>query len=621
MKLKMFVARMVCTGVLGGCFLAANPAPGQSAQVGADRGARGKNDLRVEYVHYRPAVWEQEQVKEYESDIVNEGGLFHVYCRNVTDKRVDLRFWRFNGQDESYWRLNHFIAWDRAWDKSIEPGEYCVLEINAVTDDFAEGNDADFYWVNRAGSPSAHYAGKLLPDPVRISFVRVLPGLDEVEVHVRYSGDAKLSLGEIGLANHTVRDLDWKGAAMKGAGHAIARFRADPPLQNGELMILNVAATEGGEDRTVYTHRRAFADYFPIGVWSGTPESWEMLHRHHIDTFVAGHRKEDAFYQDFAYRLGLRCMVHTGIPVSVDTIRSVQNEDALLCWMIMDEPDWSIPSNIMEFVDRTVRMYDSNKPTFITLCRNIKFFEYASIADIPCQDHYSVTAPSSSIWPKFYGTRLEETAYYTRDLKEASEPKPIWIWSQAIANWGERPKRPVPTPEELASQLIFNLGRGAKGILWFNYDDEVARKYPDVLEAMRDWGRVMGVLREDFLASDPLAADVKAADDIDVALLAARDRMILCVNNLDYEIDPEAYPFTEKANVEIEIALPDWITPAAVVRVAPDGIAPAGFKVKGGRLTVTLDRLKVCDVLVALNEAEAAAAMKKKYAALLAAEK
>lgn len=31
-------------------------------------------------------------------------------------------------------------------------------------------------------------------------------------------------------------------------------------------------------------------------------------------------------------------------------------------------------------------------------------------------------------------TRLEETAYYTRDLKYAAEPKLIWVWTQGIAN-------------------------------------------------------------------------------------------------------------------------------------------------------------------------------------------
>ena len=173
-------------------------------------------------------------------------------------------------------------------------------------------------------------------------------------------------------------------------------------------------------------------------------------------------------------------MVHTGIVTDVDQVRELSGSPHVACWMIQDEPDWSIPATSVLLADQSVRAIDSTHPTMVTLCRNVKFFEYAPIPDIACMDHYCVTAPSSSAWPHPWGTRLEETAHYTSDLKAAAEPRPIWVWTQGVANWTERPARPVPTVEELSAQLVLNLSRGAKGILWFVYDAALGKRYPDV---------------------------------------------------------------------------------------------------------------------------------------------
>jgi len=268
-----------------------------------------------------------------------------------------------------------------------------------------------------------------------------------------------------------------------------------------------------------------------------------------------------------------------------------------------------------------VRAYDSTLPTFVTLCRNVKFFEYAPIADIPCMDHYCVTAPTSSVWPKRYGTRLEETAYYTRDLKEASEPKPVWVWSQAIADWDQRPKRPVPTPNELAAQLMLNLSRGAKGILWFNFDEEVAQRYPDVLEAMGRWGRVLRMARGDLLAAEPVQAKVEAPEKVDAAALACWDRLVIALTNCDYEIHDEAYPFRPKKDVRCAVKLPPWLEPKAALALDPDGPRPVPFEVDDGRVKVSAGDIEACRLIVLANDPAAEAAYEAEFARALEDER
>jgi hypothetical protein len=581
----------------------------QTAQVGAQIDARSTDRLRLDYLHYRPAEWEKDLVEELENKPENEGGLVYLYLTNTSDEKINLRYWRINDNDESYWRLNHYVAWDRMYDENLDPGQQTVLEINAITKDFGPGSPFDFSFIDSSWAPVLRASSSLVEDPVQISYIRVLPGMQEVEVHIRNEGDTALPLSSLEIAGREVAEVDWVSTELPARGTSIGRATLAQPLPAASLLIVKA----GVGDRQVYAHRRAFEDYFPIGTWSGNEETYALLRRLHIDTIVEGGTSTNNFYSNLLPKYGFRTMVHTGSHVNVDVLRDLGDHPAVACWMIQDEPDWSIPANIMLHADETTRQYNSTKPTFITLCRNIKFFEYAPIADIPCQDHYAVTAPSSSKWPKFYGTRLEETAWYTRDLKLASEPKPIWIWTQAIANWDERPKRPVPTPEELAAQLVLNLGRGAKGILWFNYDHEVAEKFPEVRDAMRLWGRVMRVLRGDLLGAEPLVQPVEAPDKVDAVALASRDAVVVCLTNTDYEIHPEAYPFTMKEDVTVTVPLPQWLPEVTAVAVTTEGVQNLPVTISDGKATIEVGNLEVCRMIALVKDPAQVEAYKAEF--------
>lgn len=595
------------------------PASAQTAQHGADM-RRAHEKLQIEYVGYRQARYETEKLIEPQNERPNEGGLVFVYLTNVSDQPVQLAYYRVNGEDASYWLLGDRLAWDRVYDENLAPGAMTVLELNALTDDFAPGQPFKFAYVDRTWRPAGHYETELREDSVQISLMRFLPGMKEVEVHVRHTGDSRAQLSGLEIVNHKTVKQEWRGDDIKGPGYAIVRAELDPPLQPSELAIARIAVEDGNGPRPVYAHRRAFADVFPIGVWSGNPDTYALLRRHHVDTLVEGGTADNEFYLRDAEKYGFTTMCPTGKFTGLDTIRSLENHPAVLCWMLSDEPDWSTPGIVMLHSDACVRHYNKTKPTFITLCRNVKFFEYGTISDIPCMDHYAVTAPTSSRWPHRWGTRLEETAYYTRDLKAACEPKPVWIWSQAIANWSERPQRPVPTPEEMASQLLFNLGRGAKGILWFNYDHAVAERYPDARAAMQRWGRVMQVVRPDLLAAEPIEADADAPDKIDVATLVNWDAAVVIATNLDYKIDPKAYPFTPREDVKVTVTLPGWIRPETAMLVSPEGVEEIPFEQKRSRVTVDFGDFSVGRLVVLANDPATKARYEAAYQSALAEE-
>lgn len=580
----------------------------------------GADRLRFEYVHYRPAVWEEEALREKENERPNRGGLIYAYFTNVSPEPLRLQYWRFNDRDESWYILGGYASWHRNYRTTLRPGEMGVLEIDGVSEDFARGTDYTLEYIGGDWKPAGKTAGRLEADPVRVSFIRVMPGMRELEVHVRHRGEGPVAFGPLDLVGRGVAATEWRGERVEGRlegwAHAIASVRLEKPLEPAELILLRLEVQEGDRRRSVYAHRRAFVDAFPIGVWTAPEESLGLLRRHHVDTVVEGGGPTNPFFAAHAARYEMRAMVPTGVPVDVDTVRGLGDHEANLCWMLTDEPDWRIQASTMLLCDDTVRRYNRSRPTFMTLCRNVKFFEYAPIADIPCMDHYCVTAPTSSVWPAEWGTKLEETGYYTRDLKEASEPKPIWVWSQAIAPWTERPKRPVPTPDELAAQLLYNVGNGAKGIIWFNYDPAVAERYPDVLKAMGRWGRVLRLLREDLLAADPLAP---ATDPAHLPPLAAKDRAIVAYVNGDYDMDDAGYVFRARRDVRRAFpraALP-WIEPRAAFAVEPDGVRPVPFRVTDDSVQVELGDVKVGRVVVLANDPGAQIEYEKRYAEIL----
>jgi len=607
------VVAIVCLG-LWSCSVA------QGAVADVER-SRQRGALRFDYVGYRPARWEQEKVFEPQNERPNRGGLIHVYFTNTSERPVGLRHWRLNGKHDSYYRLGGYLAWDRLLTSTIPPGGMGVLEINGVSDDFAPGKLFRLGYIDRSWRPAGSVSTKLTEDPIQISYIRVLPGMDEIEVHVRNKSDEIVALESVEIVGVETQDVSWVSRKLDGPSHSIARVKLKEAVSPSALLIVKLTVTSDGVERTIYAHRRAFEDWFPIGTWSSQPDRLAVLRHHHIETIVKGGRGDDEFYSKEAARYGFRTMVPSGSYPDVDMIRNLGDHPAVACWMITDEPDWSqTPAHIL-VADEITRRYNSTKPTFVTLCRNVKFFEYASIVDIPCMDHYCVTAPTSSKWPKRYGTRLEETAYYTRDLKAASEPKPIWIWTQGIASWEERPKRPVPTPHELAAQLLLNVGRGAKGILWFNFELDVGEKYPDTMEAIRRWGRVLRLVRDDLLAAEPVEANVRASDTIDVAPLASWDKLILAVTNLDYEIHDTAYPWTTAKDVKISLDLPKWVRPATALAIEPDGITKVAYEVNGRRIKLALGDLHVCRLIVLANDANAEQVYKKRYQQVLEDER
>lgn len=555
--------------------------------------------LRVDYMSYRPAVWEKELVTEPEQDIPNQGGLIYLYFTNTSDQPVHLRYAWANGSDAADWIRKHRWAWERRYHDVIQPGQTGVQEINATAADFAPEASVELALINRRWRPVASWQGRLQPDPVGISLIRVLPGRREVEVHFRNNSPNHCEWSDWRIPGRTISGCVQRGAGCAPGQTGLARLTLAEPLVPGELLIVAGTLAEQAATRTIMAHRRAFVDRFPIGCWSHREGLYPLLRSLHIEQVVQGGLADHPFFMEVFPEHLIKAMVPVERFGHVDTIRSLANHPATTCYMLSDEPDWHVPALVMAHSEQTVRGYNSTVPTFSTLCRNCKFFEFAPLFDIPCMDHYCVTAPSTSRWPLPYGTYLEETAWYTRDLKQAAEPKPIWVWSQAIANWSERPERPVPTPAEMEAQLMLNLGRGAKGILWFNYSHEVAEKFPDARAAMQRLGRVLATCRDELLGCEPIQASATVShEQVDCAVLAGWDQLVVILTNCDYQIASPEYLFKTQRDLLVELPIPDYLKLSSGVAITPAGVQPVDYQIKDQRLVIRQPELVVSTLMV-----------------------
>jgi hypothetical protein len=604
------------------------PAQGKETTLRRRRGSRRRTGLRIDYVRYRQARWEKDNVNELGISRVNQGGSVCVYVTNTTDSGDSLREWRLNNRSSGAYHQDFEVGWDRmlgsgrAGDpRRVEPGCMGVVEICGLSEAFAPGQPFRFRQSLGRGGAGGSIETTLQEDPIQISFIRVMDAMDTIEVHFRNTGDRAAQLKGLIVNGAAPQSVQWAAQVLAAQGNGIARATLARPLHASELLIAGIEIEQAGQHRKVFAHRRAFPDYYPIGTWGIDGYDPAEVRHMHIDTCKPGGRSDDPSYTELVPRYGFRTMVHTGATPKVDTLRDLGAHPAVCAWYLQDEPDSNRSVQQVAHITETTHNYDSRKPSLITLCRMHKFAEYAGLPDIPVHDHYCVGAPSSSRWPQRYGTRLEEAAYYTQELRWASEPKPFWVWTQGLFDWGSRRKHIVPTPDELAGQLLLNMGRGAKGILWFTIKHRIGEQYPDTRDAIKGWGRVLKITRDDLLSAEPLQHPIQAPDTIDAVGLVAWDRLFLFVFNRDYEIHDAAYPWTEARNVTLDLTLPPWLHPHSVVALAPDGVTPVGFSNTTDTSTrVTIDVLRVGQLIVLCNDPEGLARYREAYAEALAFE-
>jgi len=147
----------------------------------------------------------------------------------------------------------------------------------------------------------------------------------------------------------------------------------------------------------------------------------------------------------------------------------LKDNDALLAWYINDElhPEW-IPK--IEAMQNMIAKQDLNHPTFQVLYQVGQLEKYFYAADIIATDPYPVGRKN-----------LSKTSEYTQSTVAAAHgARAPWIVPQ-IMDWAvytpNREPHP-PTLDEMRNQVFQAIINGARGIIFYSYQDLFQEKYP-----------------------------------------------------------------------------------------------------------------------------------------------
>jgi len=557
--------------------------------------------LQVEDVVFRPATWETQQLHEERNERPNKGGLIFVYYKNISKDPVRIARFLINEEGEGFFTQAGEVAWTRSFGDRIEPGETMVYEINAISENFSEGKEFSFAFIDRSRWSATGQKKVVLNEKKHlISSIIFHEDLKKFTLHLQNRSNNRCEVMNLSFSGKEILNYDLTADFIDPQGHIIVTGELEEAYEPGALCIASIKLKNNDETLTVYGHRTAYDSYFPIGTWGIEKHRYEEAkYKLHLNTFIRSGKSDDEFYTNTNKELGFKILTHTGMYPDVDKIDDLINVDDVAFWYLQDEPDANRTAEAVLFSNEMTKQRDVSKPTITTLCRNVRFFEFGFIPDVACMDHYSVGAPTSSVWPYRYGTNLEETGFYTRDLRLAAYPKPIWVWSQGLFDWNVRPRQQVPTATELTYQLLSNIGNGAKGILWFTIKENKAKKYPETYLAMQQCGRVLEMIKDDLLHGDPFETEIDANDQLLIHPIISKNRLILIVLNSDYKIDPIAYKWEPKSNENIQLKVPLWFKVRSAYELIPEeGVKETGFQQAGNVLNIKIEHLEAYRVFV-----------------------
>jgi hypothetical protein len=197
-------------------------------------------------------------------------------------------------------------------------------------------------------------------------------------------------------------------------------------------------------------------------------------------------------------------------------IKRFSDHPALLAWYVFDEPQE--PDFLFcEKVREQFRSGDPNHPTFMLSFLPHLFHQHESLGDIFSVDPYPLPNPM-----------LTQVTDWTKRACDATRGnRPVWLVNQSFG--GE-------TAEQLRAMAFLSIVKGARGILWYPWDDGVEQKkglnyYPELHGPMRELTAeikelaplLLGKHRREFSSEDGKIHGLFLADSTGRHLIAVNE--------------------------------------------------------------------------------------------------
>jgi len=378
------------------------------------------------------------------------------------------------------------------------------------------------------------------------------PPVETIPTSMEFSVPVKL--GQLTPGDYLVKAELRASAGIVGSSEA--KFTVLPKTANQVVV---------DDDLTLLVEGKPF---FPIGIYHlnkedlpvvaglgfNTMQGWEWGFPHARDLLGAA----QAHGMKVILEMGNIRRRHQEIPA---LIKEFKEHPALLAWYAFDEPQEPDFLFCEDLCDR-FRKGDLNHPVFMLSFLPHLFHQHQVLGDIFSVDPYPIPNPV-----------LKQVPDWTLRAREATgDHKPVWLVNQSFGD---------ETPEQLRAMAYLSLVKGARGILWYPWDDGAEQKkglkyHPHLHAPMKSLiaeikeltPLLLGKHRQEFTMADAKAHGVFLANE--------QGRHLIAVNET---------PETVKGSVEI---------PGAGSETTLKRASGAGeLLLSGGRATIELGPYEV----------------------------
>ncbi len=343
--------------------------------------------------------------------------------------------------------------------------------------------------------------------------------------------------------------------------------------------------------------------FFPLGAYHVRPPDLQTVKDGGCNlafswttTFPPGRTPptEGVGYVEKCGQVGLKSVGLGGITKAI--CEHYQGSPDLLTWYVADEPGGAgqSPDDLLRAYE-TLAEYDPTHPQFLLQNKPGEFLRYAPACDIYATDPYPIGREPRA--------ELENVVRWTAGAVGAVfDRKPVWVALQcyttrAVSDAGKsRDGVPrLPTAAELRCMSYLALAAGARGLLYYAFDDSyynngairgvnLAREFPEFWQQMTGVLKELGAREQTWTAPYAALRPVAVSPDIIVQRKPyTRDgKTYLLVVNPQYDARP------------VTMKLPG----ARQTGVARDDLGGTPGQLKGEELTDTLEGLQAkCYVL------------------------
>ncbi|MCD6351589.1 MAG: hypothetical protein J7M26_05675, partial [Armatimonadetes bacterium] len=260
-------------------------------------------------------------------------------------------------------------------------------------------------------------------------------------------------------------------------------------------------------------------------------------------------------------------------------VRACRDHPALLAWYPVDEPAETMYEACLDAY-RICREEDPHHPVYLVMCRPDAFARFVATTDVLAVDPYPIpSAPVGLV-----------ASWCRRAADAVGERQAFWLIPQLqnlAAYRGDPSKGRGPTPQEEWCMVFQGLIYGAKGIIYYPWDDgkcglvhepALMKELPRINAFLAKWGQPIAASRRTLLSGLGKSEPREGTPELHAALFTGERGCLLLATN------------TGKQPRQLTVKLAEHGGVRGVVRSVLDG---RSWKIEGGTVSIRLDPLEV----------------------------